>query len=150
MFHFQVASLPLEFTGVNFRDIYNYFPDFELDDSVENNYQRKLASYIQVRDIMTSCLTEGNYFAPSYYVRGRYQQGNYRNQIFYIDPEGPNVLVITGRPPELGLEEANKFRLKDTIYRYYWEDQKFGYLTQIVKYQPGLIYQLRNENFITL
>ena len=149
MFNYQVASLPIEFTGVNFRDIYNYFPNLELDNSVELNHQRKLASYIQARDIMRPCI-DPSYFAPGYCIRGRYQQGNYHNQIFYIDPEGPNMLLITGRPVELDLEEALKFRIKDTIYKYYWEDSKFGYLTQIVKYQPGLVYQLKSEKFITL
>ena len=150
MFHYQVASLPIEFTGLSFRDINQIFPDLELDQTVDYNPQRKLADYLHIEDVCTPCPKGISYFNPSFYLRGRYIQGSYHNQIFQIDPEGPHMLMITGRPTEMDIDEATKFRLKDTIYRYYWEDGRFGYLTQVVEYHPAKLYQLKTDQFITL
>lgn len=152
MFHYQVASLPIQFTGLNFRDIYHLFEDLEID-PVEFNHQRRLSDYHLIKDICKPC-TPGkgvvNFFNPSFHLRGRYLRGNQYNHIFYIDPDGPHTLFITGRPINLVMEDASKFRLKDTIYRYYWEDNNYGYLTQIVEHHPAELYQLKDDHFITI
>lgn len=151
MFKYQVASLPIEFTGMNFRDIYNYFPDLEVSDESLNK-QNKLEGYIPVGDLLKEVkinqtqpirlgdlinglpeeIKEKPIYAPSYKIHGRLLIGSYKNVIFYLDPKGDDEVFITGVPKGLSDEEINKFEIPNTIYKYYWEDKYFGYLTQVV------------------
>lgn len=128
-----VGSLPIgkEFTGLSIRDPYCMYPEIELVDK-EYNPNRALAEHITVEDISAKNV-EPPYYYPSFVVKGNYINGNQFNQIFELDPFGKHLLCFTGKP--LG-DDNQKFRLSDPIYRYFWQDNKFGYLTQIIEANP--------------
>lgn len=133
MFQPFVGSLPIgvEFTGLSIRDPFSIFHNLELVDR-EYNPNRALAEYNRVEDICAKNI-EPPYYYPSYAIRGNYINGNQFNQIFEVDPFGKHLLCFTGRP--LG-DDNPKFRLENPLYRYYWQDNKVGYLTQIIEANP--------------
>lgn len=118
MFKFAVNKLPLELTGVNFRTIEN----------------EKIESYMYVSDIMEEITDEDSPFVPDYGVSGWYVKNLYVGPMFTIDPNGPHILYVTGRPRagELPPEHRKMFRLEGSVWVHFWEDNKFGYLTQII------------------
>lgn len=133
MYQLFVGSLPIgvEFTGLSIRDPFLIFQELELLDR-EYNPNRALAEYIPVEEICAKSIN-APYYHPSYVLRGTYINGNQFNQIFEIDPLGKHLLCFTGRP--LG-DDNPKFRLENSLYRYYWQDNKIGYLTQIIESNP--------------
>lgn len=141
MFRQIVGSLPIgvEFTGLSIRDPYNYYPELELNDR-EYNPERALADYILVEDIcMSKC---SPYYQPDYIIRGNFIYGNRFNRIFRICPDGNHLLCFTGKPKE---DNNPIFRLDNTIYKHYWEDNDYGYLTQIIEATELNIYTYFNS-----
>ena len=134
MFQPFVGSLPIgkEFTGLSIRDPFLIFHNLELLDR-EYNPNRALAEHIRVEEICAKNNAKTPYYYPSYAIRGNYINGNQFTQIFELDPFGKHLLCFTGRP--LG-DDNPRFRLENTLYRYFWQDNRVGYLTQIIEATP--------------
>lgn len=145
MFNLFVRSLPIgrEFTGLSIRDPYNLYPDIELLDR-EYNPDRALAEFIQVQDICEELPEDIPYYYPGFSVRGFYINGNQFNRIFRIDPCGNHILCFTGKPNG---DNNNKFRLANTIYRYYWEDNNRGYITQVIEATRENLYKYHHNDY---
>lgn len=144
MFNHYIGSLPVgrEFTGLSIRDPYNMFPELELVDK-EHNPERALADYLTVEEVCYKQCPKTVY-APGFVIRGEYVNGNQFNQIFRIDPFGQDLLCFTGKPEG---DNNTKFRLKNTIYRYYWEDKIVGYITQIIKATPENVNEYYHNDY---
>lgn len=118
MFRFQVKNLPIEMTGVRFKDIYN----------------NVIESWIPVSDIMQEVINEDSTFLPDYGIAGYFHFDPIHGSLFQICEGGPHILYVTGRPKsnEIPPEHRKYFQIEDAIYRYFWEDSKYGYLTQVI------------------
>lgn len=118
MFKFKVKTLPVEMTGVKFKDIYG------------NNIE----SWEQVGDLFEEVINEDSPFTPDFGVQGYYQGNSVVGPTFQIVPGGPHILYITGRPKseKIPPEHRKFFRIPGAKYVYFWEDSKFGYLTQVL------------------
>lgn len=118
MFKFRVKTLPLEMTGVKFKDPCGI--DIE--------------SWEQVGDILEDVINEDSPFTPDYGVSGYYQGNSVVGPTFQIVPGGPHILYITGRPKsnEIPSEHRGLFRIPGAKFVHFWEDNQFGYLTQVI------------------
>ncbi len=76
-----------------------------------------------------------NLFSPDYYIIGSFHyQPYFMGPSFRIDPLGKHILYITGMPKSNKFANSIrlKFRIQGSLWAYYWEDDKYGYLTQVI------------------
>lgn len=132
MFKYAVDTLPLEFTGLNFRDSDGY----------------NIAPETLVSEIMEPVCRDGNPFLPDYGIRGFFHnRGIAGESIFQIDPRGLYLLYVTGKPHIEDYPEDDRFKFhdSDSLWSHYWEDNKVGYLIQIILIENKKI-NFINEN----
>ena len=126
----MVATLPIDmsFIGIeHVRDNYGLLPDEYV--RVNKKGARIVEWPVTVGDICARYDFDGHH--KCFAIRGC-MNGYYRGSSFHINPRGPHVLCFIGFPKGLGPEEIIKYRFEETLYRHYWEDNKIGYLTQVV------------------
>lgn len=118
MFKNYVDTLPLEFTGVSFKDLDSIIIEPET----------------MVPEIMNPVCRDNNPFLPDYGIRGFFQYTGFGQPVFTVDPLGIYLLYITGKPKVEDYPEEDRFRFhdQDSKWSYYWEDNKIGYLTQVI------------------
>ena len=133
MFTDQVKTLPLEFTGVRFLNTEHYYDWLTRKGEIDPNFL--------IEDVLLPLDKDQpsgqNYdpYVPDFWIRGTFNWGT-EGQLFpylVLDPRGLHYLYVTGIPKGLTKEASQAFRGQDLSFLYYWEDTKYGYLTQIIK-----------------
>lgn len=126
MYRDLVLSLPLEYTGIT----------FNLPLEIKNN-RGEVIPPGKLKSSMTIEET-GLFYAYSshdYAIRGKLIFGYKALSCkFNIDPEGPHILFITGIPKGLTVEESKLYHFDKALKKYYWQDTKIGYLTQVIEW----------------
>lgn len=121
MFDKLVKRLTLDYTSITKYKVIN-------DDLTICDLPLELGKAL-VEDFLVPINNDGSPFLPDYGIRGIFKLENKgQNKVFFMDKTGPDALFITGVPKS---QDLSKFRLKDTVYVSYWEDNKIGYLTQV-------------------
>ena len=126
MYKNLVLSLPLECTGIT----------FNLPLEIQNSRGEVIPPGI----IKSSTTIEetGLFYAYSHYdyaIRGKLIPG-YKNLSFKFNiyPEGPHILFVTGIPKSITIEESKLYHFDKALKKYYWQDTKIGYLTQVIEW----------------
>lgn len=78
-------------------------------------------------------IAEFKLYSPDYAITGYFQgspEDIYESKLFTIDPNGPHILYVTGMSKKI--KDDPNFRLNDPLWVGYWEDNRIGYLFQII------------------
>lgn len=91
---------------------------------------------VLVEDLFIELSQEGSPFLPHFGIMGHLQSyPETDHDLFYLDPEGPHILFITGIYPRISLKVPpiiqDRYKTKDHFWFTYWEDTQQGYLFQI-------------------
>ena len=85
-----------------------------------------------VEDIFIGIPQDGSPFLPDFGIQGHFME---TEKNFYIDPEGPHIIYVTGVPKfhhdPTGIK--SKYRMAEVLWLGYWEDTIQGYLFQITQ-----------------
>lgn len=91
-----------------------------------------------MEDIGIDCHVYNNPYIPDYVVTGYWLKSDTQPS-FLVNPDGPHLLYVTGIPKEITNErERDKFRFPDRLHISYWEDNKLGYLFQVISRNQAL------------
>lgn len=78
-------------------------------------------------------VAEFKLYFPDYAITGYFQgspEDTYESKLFTIDPKGPHRLYVTGISKKI--KDDPNFRLNNPLWVGYWEDNRIGYLFQII------------------
>lgn len=138
MFKTYVKNLYIEYLG--FKRIYIKNPDPE-NPLIHYHKTKDIGHYLNttlVSEILMAFdldFENPDYTEPDYGIVGNFRPA-YKNQgnlsSFEISPLGEHILLVTGIPKGLPQEQSKKFRKGKVIHSYYWEDNSYGYYTQVI------------------
>ncbi len=123
----SVARLPFgkEFIGLEYViDPYACLQDDMVWVSSKGN--RFVDSLTTVGDVCCLYYTRKN--VPCFIIRGRYTP-----RFFTVDSSGSHLLCFSGRPLCDERENAEKYKMRNALFRFCWKDNKVGYMTEVIE-----------------
>lgn len=101
-----------------------------IDDFVDELGNILISGSFMVEDLMVP-LDPYGINLPDYAIFGHFSTiDHYMRKIFHINQKRDHILYITGLDKDKPKEQ---YRFPNPVYVSYWEDNKIGYLVQIIK-----------------